>query len=239
MKTAQLGSQLLRRGVVFGVIFSCLALVAAPVMAATLQIQFSGMNLVYDGSTIYDAGGLAGGLGDPATADPLTSVDFFVDGVPSGSLSTDLSIDVSIPDVTGIPAGANVVYNLTTPGTTPGVFDLLVGTSPVAAEYILVDLAEVSVTYLDVMNIVQFTFGAAVGDIFSQNLPLGFEVGDPVTVSFSAQIVPGSRTDNGSFITGFNASGTGEISGAVVPEPATCLLAACGLAAAFVGRRRS
>lgn len=232
MKIRQLVSHLVRSGVACALVASLLA--AAPAQAATIQISFTGMNLVYDGSSLYDAGSTTGGDGDPADADPLVSVDFSVDGSPVGSLSSDISLDVFIPDVTGIPAAANAVDVQTTPGN-PGYFDLLIGTSPLAAQLLLVDLEEVTISYIDVMNLVQFTFGASVGSIFDENLPFGLAMGNPVTVSFSAQVVAGTKTDNGTDITGFNAQGTGEFQGLQVPEPSTCLWALFGLIA--VGRR--
>jgi hypothetical protein len=206
--------------------------------AATISINFTGMNLVYDGSAIYDAGDNAGGNLDPAEADPLASADFFVDGGLVGSITSDLSLDVFIPDVTGISSAANTVDVQTTPGN-PGFFDLLIGTTPLASEYLAIDLDEVTVTYIDVANIVQFTFGAAVSDSASQNLPFGLAVGTPVTVSFSAQITPGTRTTSLGVVTGFAASGTGEITGPQVPEPAAGLLFVLGtLATAVTARRR-
>ena len=215
---------------VLGVSLALLILAATPVLAATIEIQFTGMDLLYDGSAIYDAGSTSGGFADPADADPLTAVDFSVDGSSVGSLSSDVSLDVFIPDVTGISAAANTVDVQTTPGN-PGFFDLLIGTSPLASEFLLLDLEEVTITYLDVLGLVQFTFGAAITSTFAENLPFGLDMEDPVTVSFSAQVVPGTLTDNGTDITGFEATGTGEIRGpgTVIPEPATCVLAAFGV----------
>jgi len=211
--------------------------IAAPVKAATIEIQFTGMNLQYDGSAIYDNGVTAGGVADPADADSLISVDFLVDGISVGSLSSDISLDVYIPDVTGISSASGTVYNATTVGN-PGYFDLLIGTTPLASEFLTIDLEEVNVTYIDVLNIVQFTFGAAVSDVFAQNLPFGLQIGDPVTVSFSSQITPGTRTTGGGLVTGFDATGTGEIQGDLIPEPATCLLAAFGLIGCLTIRRK-
>jgi hypothetical protein len=213
-------------------------LMATCSLAATIEINFTGMNLAYDGSAIYDAGSTAGGLADPADADPLATADFFVDGVLVGSLSSDISLDAFIPDVTGISSAANTVDVQTTPGN-PGFFDLLIGTTPLASEFLLVDLEEVTVTYIDFLGIVQFTFAAAISDDFAQNLPFGLAMDDPVTVSFSAQIDPGTRTTGAGLITGFEASGTGEIAGPAVPEPASGLLLMLGaLAIASVARRR-
>lgn len=234
MKTTQFVSQLASSGAMCALVAFSLA---APLSAATIEIQFTGMNLTYDGSAIYDDGSTAGGLADPADADPLATVDFFIDGVPAGSLSNAISLDVFIPNVTGISSAANTVYNQTTVGN-PGFFDLLIGTSPLAAEFLTIDLEEVNITYIDVLNIVQFTFGAAVSDVFAQNLPFGLQIGDPVSVSFSSQLTPGTKTDDGSVITGFDATGTGEIRGTLIPEPATCLLAAFGLIGCLAVRRK-
>jgi hypothetical protein len=219
-----------------GIACALVALIAAPLSAATIEIGFTGLDLQYDGSAIYDAGSTSGGTADPADADPLTTIDIFVDGSPVANYTADISADIYIPDVTSIPVGPGVT-NITTPGTTTGYFDVLLGTSPLASQFMLVDLDEVSITYLDVAGIVQFTFGAAVSDVFAQNLPLGLVMGDPVTVTFSAQVVSGTLTNNGSVVTGFDLFGTGSIQGPLVPEPGTCLLAALGLMAGVTRRR--
>jgi hypothetical protein len=187
MKFMQLVSYLVRNRA--ACVLAAFSVFASPTLAATIEIGLTGMNLVYDGSAIYDAGSTAGGLADPTDADPLISADFTLDGTLVGSLSSDVSLDVFIPDVTGISAAANTVDVQTTPGN-PGFFDLLIGTSPLASQFLLIDLEDVSFTYLDVQNIVQFTFGAAVSDVFAQNLPFGLVIGDPITVSFSAQVGP-------------------------------------------------
>jgi hypothetical protein len=239
MKLTQLVAYIARNGIACAMVVLSLAagpLVTGPVLAATMEIAFTGMDLVYDGSAIYDAGGSSGHLANPADADPLTTVDFFVDGSLEGSLTSDIFLDVYIPDITGISASAGTVFNVNTPGNA-GHFDLLVGTSPLASEFLLVDLSAVNVTYVDVANIVQFTFGAAVSDVFAQNLPFGLLAGEPVTVTFSAQIVPGSRTISGNTVSGFSASGTGQYNAPLVPEPTTCVLAALGLVALAVRRK--
>ena len=202
---------------------------AAP---ADVQIAFTGVDLVYDGSSIYDAGSPAGGLADPADADALASVDFFIDGGLVGSLSNDIWLDIFIPDVTNIPDAPGTVHNFTTPGN-PGFFDLLIGTSPLASEFLIVDIDSVNITYVDIAGVAQFTFGATISPTYVQNLPFGLIITGPVTLSFSAQVDTGSITSAGGFITGFNAIGTGEYS--AIPAPATGLLLALG---ALVGVRR-
>jgi hypothetical protein len=205
-------------------------------LAATIDIQFTGADLVYDGTNIYDAGSTAGGVADPADADPITSAVFSVDGTPVGTLLSDIALDIFIPDVTGISAAANTVDVQTTPGN-PGFFDLLIGSGSPAAQYLQVDLEDVTITYIDVLNVVQFTFGAAVSDTFAQNLPFGLVFDEPISVSFSAPIVAGTLTDNGTDITGFEASGSGEFRGPAVPEPTAICLAMIGGLACFGLRR--
>lgn len=201
---------------------------------ADIVVQFTGMDLVYDGSSLYDAGSTSGGLADPADADSLVSVDFFSNGTLVGSLSSDISLDMFIPDITGIPDAPGTVYNLWTPGN-PGFVDLLIGTSPLASEYLLLDIASSNITYLDASGFAQFIFGGTIGVSNAQNLPFGLQTGDPITFSFSSRIDPNSLTSSGGFITGFEASGTGEYSD--IPAPASAALLALGAAAGLRRRR--
>ncbi|MCL4219783.1 MAG: hypothetical protein KJZ65_00295 [Phycisphaerales bacterium] len=208
----------------------------APSIAnADIVIEFSGMNLVYNGSALYDAGSAAGGNTNPADADGLASVDFFLNGSQVGAMSSDISLDVYIPNLVGIPSTPGTATIINTGGA--GFFDLLMGTSPLASQYLLVDVSSVTVTYIDVAGIIQFTFGAAVADSFAQNLPYGLIVGQPLTVSFSAQIDPGTLTSAGGFITGFHASGTGEFRGLEIPTPGSIALVALGVPAVIRRRR--
>ena len=214
-----------------------LVLGTSPVFAVPLEIQFTGVNLSYDGSTISDGSSSAGGTGDPADADPLDTVQFKVGGVQQGSiLISDISLDVSIPDVIGI-SNINPATVVTTPGN-PGYFDLLIGTTPSAAQYLRLDVNAVTVSYINTTSTVQFVFGGAVAALDTQNLPFGLQVTDPITVSFSTQVDVGSKTDSQGLVTGFTSFGTGEILSTFVPEPGNSLLAVIGLAAGCLPRRR-
>lgn len=208
------------------------ALAASPALGA-FQIHITGMNLYYDGTAIRDAGSGAGGVADPADGDALTTVDFFEDGVLIGSLDSNVTLDAYIPDVAGMSGAANTVDVQTTPGN-PGFFDLLIGTSPLASEFLLLDLGSVSLTYMDIAGQSRFLFGAAVVDVYSDNLPFGIALDGPVTVSFSTQVSNVSVI--GGTILGFDAIGTGEITG--VPAPASALTLG-GLLAAGLRRRRT
>jgi hypothetical protein len=230
MKISQLGTHL---RTVLCVVF---VFVASTASAVPMQIGFTGMNLVYDGSAIYDAGSTTGGTLDPADGDSLVSLDFIVGGSPVGSISSDIAIDLFVPDVVNIPAAANTVFNVTTPGN-PGYLDILIGTSPSAAQYLALDLDEVNVTYVDVSGIVQFNFVGAVASGSTQNLPFGLQIGDPITLSLAAQVAAGTKTTAGGFITGFSAAGTGEISGEQIPEPSSIALAGLGILAIPAYRR--
>lgn len=205
-------------------------------LAVPLEIQFTGVNLSYASNTISDAGSTAGGGGDPADADPLDTVEFKVGGVVQGTLNSNIFLDASIPDVSGISdIASSTIVN--TPGN-PGYFDLLIGTSPNAAQFLKLDTDNVTVTYINTTNTVQFVYGAAIAAIDSQMLPFGLTIGNPVTVSFSTQVDVGSKTTAANVVTGFTSSGTGEIRGTAVPEPSSCVLAALGLVAGFARRRR-
>jgi hypothetical protein len=149
-----------------------------------------------------------------------------------GVLTSDIYADVNLV-LPPIPiAGGSV----STPNAA-GIFDLL--TSSLDPGWgLAVDVEDLEVVYSD-FGFIQFVFGGAVGTIFSQDLPLlppGLAVGNPITVSFAAQVDPNSVTDDGMFLTGFTASGAGSFRGELVPEPSTILLVVLG-GLAFLGRR--
>jgi hypothetical protein len=202
--------------------------------AATLQIQFTGVDLRYDGVTdiIHDNGdpALAGGS-DTSKADDLITMDFLVDGSGVGSLSSDIYLDLEIPEVTDLPIGGG---SITTDGSPSGVFELLmpgVGLS--------LSLGEAEIGFQPILGgTINFVFGGAVASIEAQALPFGLEIGDPVSVSFSTQIVAGTLTDDGTFVTGFDSRGTGEVQGALVPEPASLSLAGLAIGLLAIRRRR-
>ncbi len=188
---------------------------AGPLAAGTIEIQFTGLDIEYaDDAIIY----VEPSLGAP---DPLNTVTFLLDGVVVGSLMTDISIELFVPSVSGIVVGGNTVTS-----ASGGVMDFDFG----SGDFLDLDLDSVSVTYLDI-GIFQFAFGGSAASVAGQSLPFGLSLDNDVSVSFSTQVDPGSLIDDGTFITNFTASGTGEVEGAGIPEPTTLALAILGLIA--------
>src|SRR5206468_3908181 len=88
-----------------------------------IQIYFQGLNLVYDGQNLYDAGGGAGNNGNPAESDQLSYMEFDVSNggpfVQVGTLTNNIFADIFIPVGAGLPTSGTVT------GSGGGYFDLL------------------------------------------------------------------------------------------------------------------
>ena len=181
------------------------------------------MNISYDGNTITE-------VGNP---DPLSSLVFLVDGVQAGPvLTSGIAMDLSIPGVSGLPVGGG-----TTTSAAGGTLDL---TLP-GGDFLNLELGAAEVVFVSITGTfqLQFVLGASDADVLSQSLPVDGLFGEDISVSFSTQVNSGSLTQNAGIVTGFLASGTGEIEGNLVPEPATVALLISGLLAclAFIRRR--
>lgn len=206
-----------------------MALAAPCCWAETIEIEFTGLELEYDGTDIFDSDPTSG-----ADPNPLTSVAITIDNVLAGPvLTNDLTIDIRIPAVSGLPmAGGSAV------SAAGGHWNLDLG----AGGFIELNLDTVEVNYIDISGIVQFVFAASVNAaVDSQSLPFGLIIGDTVNVSFSTQVStftadPGNPTLVGTFL----SAGTGEIKGPLVPEPPTAAMGLIGLLglATFSLRRR-
>lgn len=189
--------------------------------AATLEILFEDIDISYDDSL--------GTIVDQNDPDPLTNVDFVVDGGVVGGIPAGATLDFEIP---GVPAIADVSGTIVTsdPG---GNFNFDFG----GGNFLDLDLDEVTVTYISILS-VKFAFGGSVAGIGGQDLPFGLTLGDPVSVSFSTTI--DDITVDSGIVKSFLGSGTGEVEGAAVPEPTSLGIAALGglLATMFASRYR-
>ena len=224
------------RRIIYG-LSAAVMLFGSSTTAAPLVIEFTDLNLAYDGSKITDAADPNGGSGDPNQADPLTTVEFKFNGNLVGTISTDAWADILIPDVTGIDPNAPATVISVDPNS-DSYFDLLFN-DPVT-EYLKLDIDEITITYVDAAGIIQFLFGGGVAEIEGQELPFNLELFEPVAVSFSTRIDEGTLSNNGTFIDGFTSSGTGEVTGdAEIPEPASLLLGFFALFAAVATERLS
>jgi hypothetical protein len=188
--------------------------------SASLEIQFTGLDLIYDGSTIYDNGFATGGTGDSADADDLITMDFLVDGSSVGSLNTDIFADVEINNVTNISIAGDTV----TSGS--GFFDLLTSSSN-PGWGLEMDFSSATIAYIVGSGVEIALFGAAAASTGSQDLPFGLVMGDTVTFTFSSTSF--TTENNGSNLTSFNASATGNDTGSLVPVPAAVWLFGSGL----------
>ncbi len=224
--------------------FSAFAMLVAVLLsvsvakAGTLEIQFTGLNLDYDGTNIFDAGTHnTVGIGDPAQSDPLGSMNFYLDGTLVGVQNTNVFADIYIKDVLNIPAsGGSIVYS----GGNGGAFgvDLLTNnTIPGWGAALNIDTMQFFYTGSQIA----ISVSGFATDLFAQSLPfnLEFDQSQPITIVMSSANLTGV-TSAGGFLTGFHAAGTGNVAGTgyLVPEPASVALAAFGIVALLVIRRR-
>lgn len=200
-----------------------LLLLPTTASAETLGVQYTGMNISYAGSTITE-------VGNP---DPLTALVFLVDGEQVGpALTSGIAMDLNIPGVTGLPVGG---------GTTTSAAGGTLGLILPGGDFLNLELGPAEIIFVSIPGTfqLQFVLGASDANAISQSLPIEGLFGDDISVSFSTQVKIGSMTQDSGIVTGFLASGTGEIDGNYVPEPTTVALLISGLLAclAFLRRR--
>jgi hypothetical protein len=202
------------------VVFSLLPTTAP---AESLMIQYTGLNISYDGTSIVTVGGV----------DPLYSVDFLVDGVKVLALDapgdSPLALELSIPGVPNMPDTGGTVTSATGGSLSLALPD---------GDFVDLQLGQAQVTYLAVNYLyMYFALAAGEAELLGQLLPVDGFAGD-VAVSLSSQIVPASLTIVDHKVTGFVSAGTGEIEGPQVPEPTVAALLLGGLVVCLAGIRR-
>lgn len=213
-----------RRGTALALL--AVAILTAPsAQAAVLEIQFTGLNLVYDGTDIFDAGVQnTTRTGNPADADSLTSMNFFLDGSLVGILNAGVYADVYIADILNIPAGGGLVTSGGN-GNSFGIDLLTSNSNPGWGLALDID----SMQFLYTGSQIAISVAGTASGLFFQDLPfnLDFDSTQPITIVMSSANLT-NFTTNGGFVTGFHAAGTGNIAGTQVPEPSSVALAALG-----------
>ncbi len=227
-------SRLVRR--ILPVALLAMALLAASsAQASTLEIQISGLDLQYDGTNIFDAGvHNTTGSGDPAESDPLSLLEFYIDGNLVGSQNTNVFADIYIKDVLNIPVGGGGVVSAGN-GDAFGIDLLTENQTPGWGLALDIDTMQFFYTGAEI----SITVAGLASSLFAQDLPFGlaFDPNEQITIVLSSANL-NNVTSAGGFLTGFDAAGTGNIAGVLVPEPSSMVLAAFGAAALFFGYRR-
>lgn len=217
-----------------GIVLAVVVL-ASPVRAAILEIQITGLDFVYDGNNIFDAGVQnTVRTGDPLDANPLVSMDFFVDGSLVGILTTDIWADIYLADIGPVAASGPTFVTSGGNGDAFGV-DLLTEDA-VPGWGLALNVDEVQFLYTG-SEIAISVAGLATG-IAAQSLPFGLEFDELENITFVISSANLTVVDDGDFITSIVASGTGNAKGVLVPEPSSLVLMGLGcVAAAWFGVR--
>ncbi len=208
-----------------------LGLFATPAAAELIDIHFTGLDLVYDGTNIYDATSIAGGSGRPEDADPLASVLFYVDRELVGTLSEDIFADVLIRNVPHMSAEGGTV--VASGHNRDFGFDLL---TSLDGGGIAINVDDFEVYYRG--NEIAIAASAVATGLRGQDLPFGLAIDEDDTIAVivsSANLSEFTYNEDRTLATGFHALGTGDLRGtlagepATIPEPSTLVLAVCGL----------
>ncbi len=201
-------------------------------LATTLEIQFLGLDLYYDGNSIFDAGSSnTSRTGNPIYADPLTSVQFFLDGTLVHTLSSDVFADIYITDLGAMPAAGGLLASSGN-GNSFGIDLLTSNNDPGWGLALNIDSMQM---FYSGSNIAISVSGLATS-IPVQLLPNGYEfdANQPLTIVMSSANLTGITTgvvDEVNVVTSMHAAGTGNIAGILVPEPGSMALLSIG----FIG----
>jgi hypothetical protein len=221
-------------------LFAVLCLIAAPAVAEQIQIELTGLNFKYDGSDIYDSAAKAGGSSITSQADVLSTIDFYKDGSWVGSLTSNIYADLLIDYVKNIPTGGGVIT--TGDGTAGFGLDLLQSDGTTTKTLLSLSLNELRLSYSGYG--IYIAVGGLAESLVSQDLPFGLEISSDDEISF---VISSSKLSslqkNTYYLESFDASGTGDVNGILVPEPTSIIalagMAAMGLFASLFRRRKT
>jgi len=211
------------------------AMAAAPASAATLEVQFTGLDLFlgFDDDFNIQTGPTAG------TIDELEAATFFVDDVEIGTIVGDITANVGLPGFL-IPAAGGITENLQPTGyfsldfdttsSEQGFLDLDVQGASLVEVFYTGD--EIGLSLIGRASAIQFQ------QPLTDRLPAWPGFGDFETIVFSFVSTDLSDVeDNGHELTQFRASGSGTLNGPAIPEPAS-LTAIAGAGILALRRRR-
>jgi len=217
-------------------IFALLLGAASPVArAATLEIQFTGLDLYYDGNNIFDNGvHNTVRSGNPAEADALTSIQFFLDNSLVHTINSDVFADLYISNLGSMPAAGGVITSSGN-GNTFGIDLLTSNSNPGWGLALNIDTMQMFYTGSQIA----ISVSGLATSIPVQLLPpgLAFDPNEPLTIVMSSANLSGVTTSGG-FVDAMHAAGTGNVAGVLVPEPGSMALLVIGfLGATLLGWR--